>query len=197
MAPADENECRQMLYTASCCSGPAAVRYPRGQGPGVPVETKMSALPVGRAEVRRRGESGLLLLSFGPLLTAAIAAGERLDASVINMRFVKPLDEALLREWVPRHLAVVTLEENTVAGGAGSAVAELLDAAGLAGPRLHLGLPDRFIEHGSRDQCLADAGLDAAAVVAAIERWWLPQARTLNTSRAATRMAATAHPGPS
>ena len=157
----------------------------------------MSALPVGRAEVRRRGEPGLLLLSFGPLLTAAIAAGERLDASVINMRFVKPLDEALLREWVPRHLAVVTLEENTVAGGAGSAVAELLDAAGLAGPRLHLGLPDRFIEHGSRDQCLADAGLDAATVVAAIERWWLPQARTLNTSRAATRMAATAHPGPS
>ena len=197
MAPADENECRQMLYTASCCEGPAAVRYPRGQGPGVPVESAMSALPLGRAEVRRRGQSGLLLLSFGPMLAAALSAAERLDATVINMRFVKPLDETLLRECVPQHLALVTLEENTVAGGAGSAVAELLDAAGLGGPRLHLGLPDRFVEHGSREQCLADAGLDPAAVVAAIERWWLPQARSLNTSRAATRMAATAHSGTS
>ncbi len=128
MAPADENECRQMLYTASCCEGPAAVRYPRGQGPGVPVENAMNALPMGRAEVRRRGQSGLLLLSFGPMLTAALSAAERLDATVVNMRFVKPLDEALLRECMPQHLALVTLEENTVAGGAGSAVAELLDA---------------------------------------------------------------------
>jgi 1-deoxy-D-xylulose-5-phosphate synthase len=197
MAPADENECRQMLYTASCCDGPAAVRYPRGQGPGVPVESTMSALPLGRAELRRRGQSGLLLLSFGPMLAAALLAAERFDATVVNMRFVRPLDEALLRECVPQHLALVTLEENTVAGGAGSAVAELLDAAGLAGPRLHLGLPDRFIEHGTREQCLADAGLDTASVVAAIERWWLPQARSLNTSRTATRMAATARSGPS
>ncbi|HEX9473051.1 MAG TPA: 1-deoxy-D-xylulose-5-phosphate synthase [Steroidobacteraceae bacterium] len=197
MAPADENECRQMLYTASCCEGPAAVRYPRGQGPGARVETAMSALPVGRAELRRRGASGLLLLSFGPMLAAALVAGERLDATVVNMRFVKPLDEALLRESVPRHLALVTLEENTVAGGAGSAVAELLDAAGLSGPRLHLGLPDRFIEHGTREQCLADAGLDTAAVVAAIERWWLPQARNLNTGRTATRMATAVRSGPS
>ena len=197
MAPADENECRQMLYTASCCEGPAAVRYPRGQGPGVRVETAMTALPVGRAELRRRGESGLLLLSFGPMLAAALVAADRLDATVINMRFVKPLDEVLLREWVARHVALVTLEENTVAGGAGSAVAELLDAAGLAGPRLHLGLPDRFIEHGTREQCLADAGLDTPAVVAAIERWWLPQARNLNTGRTATRMTAAVHSGPS
>jgi 1-deoxy-D-xylulose-5-phosphate synthase len=196
MAPADENECRQMLYTASCCNGPAAVRYPRGQGPGVHVETAMSALPVGRAELRRRGESGLLLLSFGPMLAAALIAAERLNATVVNMRFVKPLDEALLREWVPRHVALVTLEENTVAGGAGSAVAELLDAAGLTGPRLHLGLPDRFVEHGTREQCLADAGLDTASVVAAIERWWLPQARNLNTGRTATRMATAVHSGP-
>ena len=197
MAPADENECRQMLYTASCCEGPAAVRYPRGQGPGVRVETAMTALPVGRAELRRRGESGLLLLSFGPMLAAALVAADRLDATVINMRFVKPLDEVLLREWVARHVALVTLEENTVAGGAGSAVAELLDAAGLAGPRLHLGLPDRFIEHGTREQCLTDAGLDTPAVVAAIERWWLPQARNLNTGRTATRMTAAVHSGPS
>jgi 1-deoxy-D-xylulose-5-phosphate synthase len=131
------------------------------------------------------------------MLAAALVAAERLDATVVNMRFVKPLDETLLREWVPRHVALVTLEENTVAGGAGSAVAEWLDAAGLAGPRLHLGLPDRFVEHGTREQCLADAGLDSAAVVAAIERWWLPQARNLNTGRTATRMATAVRSGPS
>ncbi len=196
MAPADENECRQMLFTASGAGGPAVVRYPRGQGPGVPVESAMSALPLGKAQLRRRGSSGLLLLSFGTMLEAALAAGERLDATVVNMRFVKPLDEALLRELMPQHAAWVTLEENTLAGGAGSAVAELLDAAALGRPRLSLGLPDRFIEHGSREQCLADAGLDTPAVTAAIERWWLPQARALNTGRAATRMVAAAHSGP-
>jgi 1-deoxy-D-xylulose-5-phosphate synthase len=196
MAPADENECRQMLYTATTTAGPAVVRYPRGQGPGVAIEKQMSALPIGRAQVRRHGGSGLLLLSFGTMLAAALVAAERLDATVVNMRFVKPLDSALLLELVPQHAAVVTLEENTVAGGAGAAVAELLDAAGLAGPRLHLGLPDHFIEHGSRDQCLVEAGLDTPAVVAAIERWWLPQARGLNTGRIATRMAAAVHSGP-
>jgi 1-deoxy-D-xylulose-5-phosphate synthase len=189
MAPADENECRQMLYTATCLPGPAAVRYPRGQGPGVAVEAVMRALPVGKAELRRRGGSGLLLLSFGTMLAAALAAGERLDATVVNMRFVRPLDEALLAELVPQHLALVTLEENAVAGGAGGAVAECLDARDLAGPRLHIGLPDRFIEHGSREECLRDARLDTPAVVAAIEAWWLPQARVLNTARAATTMA--------
>ena len=196
MAPADENECRQMLYTASCAGGPAVVRYPRGQGPGVPVEKAMSALPIGQAQLRRRGGSGQLLLSFGTMLEAALAAGERLDATVVNMRFVKPLDETLLRELVPQHTAWVTLEENTVAGGAGSAVAELLDAAGLGRPRMSLGLPDRFIEHGSREQCLADAGLDTPSVIGAIERWWLPHARGLNSGRAATRMTAAAHSGP-
>ncbi len=131
MAPADENECRQMLFTATQVNGPAAVRYPRGQGPGVPVEQAMTALPLGKAQVRRRGRSGLLLFSFGTMLAAALAAAERVDATVINMRFVKPLDEALLKELVPQHAAWVTLEENTVAGGAGSAVAELLDGLGL------------------------------------------------------------------
>jgi 1-deoxy-D-xylulose-5-phosphate synthase len=115
---------------------------------------------------------------------------------VINMRFVKPLDQALLRELVPQHLAAVTLAENTVAGGAGSAVAEALAAAGLACPLLHLGLPDRFVEHGSREQCLADAGLDTPAVLAGIERWWQAQAPNLNSSRAATRMVAGVHSGP-
>jgi 1-deoxy-D-xylulose-5-phosphate synthase len=196
MAPADENECRQMLHTACVAGGPAVVRYPRGQGPGIAVERALTAIPLGRAQLRRRGTSGLLLLSFGTMLEAALAAGERLDATVVNMRFVKPLDEALLRELVPQHLAWVTLEENTVAGGAGSAVSEFLDSAALGRPRLSIGLPDRFIEHGSREQCLADAGLDTPAVLAAIERWWLPQARTLNSTRTATRMAAAAHTGP-
>ncbi|MGH8253140.1 MAG: 1-deoxy-D-xylulose-5-phosphate synthase [Steroidobacteraceae bacterium] len=197
MAPADENECRQMLHTAYTASAPSVVRYPRGQGPGVAIERALTALPLGRAQIRRRGESGLLLLSFGTMLESALVAGDRLDATVVNMRFVKPLDEALLRELVPQHAAWATLEENTVAGGAGSAVAELLDAAALNQPRLHIGLPDRFIEHGSREQCLTDAGLDTPAVIAAIERWWLPQARILNSTRAATRMAGGAHSGPS
>ncbi len=196
MAPSDENECRQMLYTATQTGGPAAVRYPRGTGPGVAIESAMSALPIGKAQLRRRGDSGLLLLSFGTLLATALAAGERLDASVVNMRFVKPLDEALLRELVPQHVALVTLEENTVAGGAGGAVAELLDAAGLPGPRLHIGLPDRFIEHGSREQCLTDAGLDTANVLVAIEKWWQAQAPRLNTGRTATRIVAAARSGP-
>ena len=189
MAPADENECRQMLYTAISLDGPASVRYPRGQGPGVAIESMMTALPLGQAQLRRGGHSGLLLLSFGTMLAAALAAAETLDATVVNMRFVKPLDAALLRELVPEHAAWVSLEENTVAGGAGSAVAELLAAAGLNRPCLHLGLPDRFIEHGSREQCLADARLDAAAVAADIGRWWLPLAGNLNSELGATRMA--------
>jgi 1-deoxy-D-xylulose-5-phosphate synthase len=196
MAPADENECRQMLYTATLVNGPASVRYPRGQGPGVPIEQEMTALPVGKAQLRRRGRSGLLLLSFGTMLASALAAGERLDATVVNMRFVKPLDEAVLRELVPQHAAWVTLEENTIAGGAGSAVAEFLDGVDLGRPRLALGLPDRFIEHGSREQCLVDAGLDQSSVVAHIERWWQVEARNLNSGRGATRMTVAAGSGP-
>jgi 1-deoxy-D-xylulose-5-phosphate synthase len=114
---------------------------------------------------------------------------------VVNMRFVKPLDDPLLRELAPQHLALVTLEENVVAGGAGSAVAEFLDLAGYAQPRLFLGLPDRFIEHGSREQCLASAGLDASTVVGAIERWWQIQSRGLNGARAAPKMAVVGRPG--
>ena len=196
MAPADENECRQMLYTAACSGGPAVVRYPRGQGPGTPIEAEMTALPIGRAQLVRRGSAGLLLLSFGTMLESALAAAERLDATVVNMRFVKPLDGALLRELVPLHSALVTLEENTIAGGAGAAISEFLDAAGLPGPRLNLGLPDHFIEHGSREECLADAGLDTISVVTAIERWWLTQTRHLNSGRSATRITATARSGP-
>ncbi len=172
MAPADENECRQMLYTAVTLDAPAAVRYPRGPGPGAAIQPALQALPLGRAELRRRGQSGLLLLGFGSMVEAARPVADKLDATLVNMRFVAPLDTALLRELVPQHAALVTLEENVVEGGAGSGVAEFLDSAGLGGPRLHLGIPPRFVEHGSREQCLADAGLDIASISGSVERWW-------------------------
>ena len=175
MAPADENECRQMLYTATTLTGPAFVRYPRGSGPGVPVQKEMSALPVGRAQVRREGKSGLALLVFGALLAPAQAIAERLDATLVNMRFVKPLDEDLLIALAARHRAFVSVEENAIRGGAGSAIGELLASEGLQIPLLQVGIPDRFIEHGSRDGCLAAAGLDAAGLAASIERWWALQ----------------------
>jgi 1-deoxy-D-xylulose-5-phosphate synthase len=176
MAPADENECRQMLYTATRLEGPSAVRYPRGQGPGVTPVAEMSALPVGKAEVRREGHSGLLLLAFGSMVRTAEIIGERLDATVVNMRFIKPLDEELVLRLAARHSALVTIEENAVAGGAGSAVIELLANCAQALPTLTLGIPDRFIEHGSREDCLKLAELDQASLTAAVERWWSPLA---------------------
>jgi len=175
MAAADENECRQMLYTASTLPGPAAVRYPRGAGPGIAVLPEMSALPVGRAQVKREGRSGLALLAFGALVEPAQRVAERLDATLVNMRFVKPLDEELVMSLAKRHRAIVTLEENATAGGAGCAIGELLAAEGVQVALLHLGIPDRFIEHGSREECLQAAGLDAASIAGAIERWWALQ----------------------
>jgi len=175
MAPADENECRQMLYTASTLNAPAVVRYPRGAGPGVPVVSAMSALPVGKAQLRREGKSGLALLVFGALLSSAQQIAERLDATLVNMRFIKPLDEDLIVALAARHRALVTIEENATQGGAGSAVGELLASDGVQIPLLQLGIPDRFIEHGSRDSCLAAAGLDAAGLAASIEGWWALQ----------------------
>jgi 1-deoxy-D-xylulose-5-phosphate synthase len=176
MAPADENECRQMLYTATTLPHPTAVRYPRGTGSGVPIESRMTALPVGRGEIRREGRSGLAILCFGTLLPSALAVAERLDATVVNMRFIKPLDESLTLAVAASHTALVTLEENAIAGGAGSAVAELLAASGMTLPQLLLGIPDRFIEHGSREDCLEAAGLDLAGITLAIEPWWGAQA---------------------
>jgi 1-deoxy-D-xylulose-5-phosphate synthase len=175
MAPADENECRQMLYTATTLAHPAAVRYPRGIGPGVETRAEMTALPVGRGEIRREGRSGLALLAFGALVDSAQKVAERMDATIVNMRFIKPLDEDLVLSIVARHRALVTIEENSTAGGAGSAIGELLVAEGIAVPLLHLGIPDRFIEHGSREECLAAAGLDVAGLSGAIERWWALQ----------------------
>ena len=162
MTPADENETRRMLYTGFLHDGPCAVRYPRGAGPGVPVEAEMRALPVGRAEERRRG-SRVAFLSFGPLLHHVMEVAERLDATVFNMRFVKPLDEDAVLSLARGHDVLVTVEENA-AGGAGGAVGECLASHGVAARMLHLGLPDRFIQHGGRGDMLADAGLDAAGI---------------------------------
>jgi 1-deoxy-D-xylulose-5-phosphate synthase len=135
----------------------------------------MTAIPLGKAQLRREGRSGLAILVFGTLLDSASRVAERLDATLVNMRFVKPLDEAMVLQITGRHRAVVTIEENTILGGAGSAVAELLAAERMELPLLQLGIPDRFIEHGSRDSCLKAAGLDAATLSASIERWWQPQ----------------------
>jgi len=168
MTPGDENECRQLLYTGMLHDGPAAVRYPRGSGIGAAVEDGMTALPLGKGEVRRRGKR-VALLSFGSPLGAALAAAEQLDATVANMRFVKPLDAELVLTLAQEHELLVTLEDNVVLGGAGSAVNECLAAYGVSAPVLNLGLPDRFLEQGSRDQLLADVGLDADGIIRAVE----------------------------
>ncbi len=172
MAPADEDECRQMLYTGTTLSGPSAIRYPRGVGDATPPVAQMTALPVGRGVIRREGGSGLALLVFGTLLSPALKLAERLDATVVNMRFIKPLDTDLLLAIAARHSALVTLEENAVAGGAGAAVAEALAAAGVMIPLQLVGIPDEFIEHGSRNDCLVAAGLDPVGLARRIEPWW-------------------------
>ncbi len=159
MAPSDENECRQMLYTGHTLNAPAAVRYPRGSGPGVPVKKTMQAVPVGRGEIRRHG-ADLALLVFGSPLHDALTVAESLDATVANMRFVKPLDIDLIRQLADSHRALVTIEDNVIAGGAGSGVNEALQAMGIQIPVLNLGLPDAYQEHGSREELLAEAGID-------------------------------------
>lgn len=171
MAPADENECRQMLSTGFRHEGPAAVRYPRGTGPGVAVQPTLDTLPIGKAELRRQG-ARLALLAFGALVPAAQQVGEELGLTVVNMRFVKPLDRALILELAKTHEGFITLEDNVVAGGAGSGVAELLNEAGIALPILHLGLPDAFQHHASREDLLAEAGLDVAGIRTALLKRW-------------------------
>jgi 1-deoxy-D-xylulose-5-phosphate synthase len=172
MAPADENECRQMLTTAFRMNTPTAVRYPRGAGPGVTIEKGLPALAVGKGEIRREGKrrtNRIAILTFGPMLHPALAAADELDATVANMRFVKPLDDDLVRRLAREHDALVTVEENVVAGGAGSAVAEALAAAGIVVPILHLGLPDAFPDHGDPALLLAQVGLDAKGIAASIQ----------------------------
>jgi len=181
MAPADEDECRRMLSTGFRHAGPAAVRYPRGTGPGVAVQPTLETLPIGKAQLRRSG-TRIALLAFGAIVPAAEQVGEALGLTVVNMRFVKPLDRALLLELANTHEGFVTLEDNVVAGGAGSGVAELLAAEGVVLPILHLGLPDAFQHHASREQLLAEAGLDAAGIEAALLRRW-PDLRTAGSAR--------------
>ena len=169
MTPADENEMRRMLSTAFQLKGPAAVRYPRGTGTGVTIDPELTTLPVGKAEVRRTGR-GIAILAFGTLLDTALTVGEALNATVVNMRFVKPLDRDLVLELGHTHELLVTVEENALQGGAGSAVLECLAAASLSVACLNLGLPDRFVEHGERAELLAECGLDAEGMRRAILR---------------------------
>jgi 1-deoxy-D-xylulose-5-phosphate synthase len=163
MAPADENECRQMLYTGFQHPGPAAVRYPRGSGPGRAVEADMQLIPLGEAAVVSKGRD-VAILAFGSSVEPAIEVASRLGASLVNMRFIKPLDADMVFEMANTHDLLVTVEENAVAGGAGSGVNELLAAAGIATNILNIGIPDRYVEHGARDDCLAMAGLDADGI---------------------------------
>ena len=169
MTPADENECRQMLYTALHHPGPTAVRYPRGSGTGAVPQAEMRALPIGKGEILRRGK-GVALLAFGSLVPVAREVGDALDATVANMRFVKPLDEALIAELAATHELLVVVEENAVIGGAGAEVARVVDGLAHRPRMLRLGLPDHFIDHGDQTQLLATVGLDKAGIVASIQR---------------------------
>src|SRR5258706_11567761 len=166
MAPADENECRQMLYTGFQLNGPAAVRYPRGAGIGKAIEKEMRALPVGKGEIRRQGKR-IAILAFGSMLKPALDAAEKLDATVANMRFVKPLDAELVQRLAATHELVVTVEEHQIMGGAGSAVLEVLSTTKTR--TLLLGLPDRFIDHGDTAKLLSSVGLDAAGIQKSIQ----------------------------
>ena len=169
MTPSDENECRQMLYTAYVHEGPAAVRYPRGSGPGVQPTADMHALAIGKSELRRTGKD-IAFLAFGSLLGPALEAAETLNATVVNMRFAKPLDEACIKAMAGSHSLLVTLEENAVIGGVGAEVSRIVDTLPNRPRMLRLGLPDRFIDHGDQHQLLAEAGLDRDGILAAIER---------------------------
>ena len=167
MAASDENECRKMLSTAYAYQGPAAVRYPRGAGSGVAVDKSLVTIPLGQGELRRQGR-GIAILAFGSMVAPSLAAGDKLNASVANMRFVKPLDVELVKQLAASHDALVSVEEGCIMGGAGSAVAEALAAACIVKPLLQLGLPDRFIDHGDVGQLLAACGLDADGIAASI-----------------------------
>ena len=169
MAPSDENECRQMLTTAYQFNGPSAVRYPRGGGPGADIKHDLTSIEIGKGEIRRHGKK-IAILAFGSMLTPSLAAAEELDATVANMRFVKPLDVDLIIQLANSHDLIVTVEENAVMGGAGTAVAEALQAIRKNGKVLCLGLPDTFIEHGVHETMLAECGLDAKGIRAAIEK---------------------------
>jgi 1-deoxy-D-xylulose-5-phosphate synthase len=168
MAPSDENECRQMLTTAYHYPGPAAVRYPRGAGVGAAIEQELTSLPIGKGEIRRKGQK-IAILAFGSMVAPSLAAAELLNATVANMRFVKPLDVELVKQLAADHDYLVTVEEGCIMGGAGAAVAEALAAEGIVKPIQMLGLPDKFIDHGDPAKLLALVGLDAAGIAASIK----------------------------
>jgi 1-deoxy-D-xylulose-5-phosphate synthase len=167
MAASDENECRQMLSTAYHYPGPAAVRYPRGAGIGAKVQPTLDTLPLGKAELKRQGQE-IVIFAFGSMLHPALQAAEKLNATVINMRFIKPLDQAMVIEMANSHTMLVSIEEGCIMGGAGSAVAEALAQAGIAKPLLILGLPDQFIDHGDPALLLAQCGLHPEGIEASI-----------------------------
>ena len=169
MTPSDENELRRMLTTGFLHDGPAAVRYPRGTGPNAPLEPGLQPLEIGKGVVRRQGQR-VALLAFGVQLAEALKVGETLDATVVDMRFVKPLDEALVRQLAAEHELLVTIEENSIMGGAGSAVSEFLAREAIVKPLLHLGLPDRYVEHAKPSEMLAECGLDEAGIEAAVRK---------------------------
>jgi len=169
MMPVDENESYQMLSTGLACDGPVAVRYPRGQGPGVPIEKNVALIPLGKAEIVRCGK-GVAILCFGSPMSEVLKAALQIDATVVNMRFVKPIDTDMIMQMAENYQLLVTVEEHMTATGAGSAVLEVLHAHGIAVDVLNVGIPDRIIEHGSREEMLVDAGLDAAGIQYAIEQ---------------------------
>ncbi len=171
--PSDENECRQLLTTAFHFDGPSAVRYPRGTGPGAEIDAALTTLPIGKGRLLRQGKR-VAILAFGSVVAAALKAAESLDATLADMRFVKPIDRDLIQQLANSHDHVVTVEENVVMGGAGSAVAEVLDELGINKPMLHLGLPDRFVEHGDPAVLLARCGLDADGILASLKKF-LPE----------------------
>jgi 1-deoxy-D-xylulose-5-phosphate synthase len=168
MAPADEDECRKMLSTGYQHAGPASVRYPRGKGPGKAVEKTLAVLPIGKAEPKRRGEK-IALMAWGSMVYPALAVGEELNATVINMRFVKPIDEAMVNELARTHEVLVTVEENVLTGGAGSVVNAYLHKQKILKPVLNIGLPDAFVEQGSREELLSLCGLDKTGILQSIK----------------------------
>ena len=167
MTPSDENETRQLLYTGFMHSGPAAVRYPRGSGPGANIQQEMKQIPIGKGNTLRHG-TNVAILNFGTLLHSVFDLSEELDTTLIDMRFVKPLDKALLIDTASKHKLIVTIEENSIAGGAGSAVSEFLNSEGMTIPILQLGLPDIFIDHADPKDQLASVGLDPKGIKASI-----------------------------
>ena len=169
MTPSDEDELRKLLTTGYLFQGPAAVRYPRGSGPNTPIDPALAPVEIGKGVLRRQGKAGkVAILAFGVQLAEALQVAERFDATVADMRFVKPLDEALVRELADSHELLVTIEENAVMGGAGAAVGEFLARENRQQPLLHLGLPDYYVEHAKPAQMLAECGLDAAGIERAI-----------------------------